>query len=82
MWTTTPEKLLGTQSSQLLGPTWKSTNLQVLNLSALYWAPLYVLNHVVIPIYNSPFQPFRIGGVKVYDKNIDRNEIVMDLDIL
>lgn len=25
--------------------------------------------------------PFRIGGVKVYDKNIDRNEIVMDLDI-
>ncbi|XP_074032959.1 extended synaptotagmin-like protein 2 [Leptinotarsa decemlineata] len=25
--------------------------------------------------------PFRIGGVKVYDKNVDRNEIVMDLDI-
>ncbi|KAF7284996.1 hypothetical protein GWI33_012316 [Rhynchophorus ferrugineus] len=25
--------------------------------------------------------PFRIGGVKVYDKNTDRNEIVMDLDI-
>jgi Ca2+-dependent lipid-binding protein len=25
--------------------------------------------------------PFRIGGVKVYDKNIARNEIVMDLDI-
>ncbi|CAG9766099.1 unnamed protein product [Ceutorhynchus assimilis] len=25
--------------------------------------------------------PFRIGGVKVYDKNIDRNEIIMDLDI-
>ncbi|CAH2015977.1 unnamed protein product [Acanthoscelides obtectus] len=25
--------------------------------------------------------PFRIGGIKVYDKNIDRNEIVMDLDI-
>ncbi|CAG9823459.1 unnamed protein product [Phaedon cochleariae] len=25
--------------------------------------------------------PFRVGGVKVYDKNIDRNEIVMDLDI-
>lgn len=25
--------------------------------------------------------PFRIGGVKVYEKNIDRNEIVMDLDI-
>lgn len=25
--------------------------------------------------------PFRIGGVKVYDKNIARNEIIMDLDI-
>ncbi|XP_056640030.1 extended synaptotagmin-2 isoform X1 [Diorhabda sublineata] len=25
--------------------------------------------------------PFRIGGVKVYDKNIDRNEIIVDLDI-
>lgn len=25
--------------------------------------------------------PFRVGGVKVYDKNIDRNEIVMDLDV-
>ncbi|XP_017782966.1 PREDICTED: extended synaptotagmin-2 isoform X2 [Nicrophorus vespilloides] len=25
--------------------------------------------------------PFRIGGVKVYDKNISRNEIIMDLDI-
>ena len=26
------------------------------------------------------FQPFRIGGVKVYDKNVSRNEIVMDMD--
>lgn len=25
--------------------------------------------------------PFRIGGVKVYDKHTDRNEIIMDLDI-
>ncbi|XP_015835626.1 extended synaptotagmin-like protein 2a isoform X1 [Tribolium castaneum] len=25
--------------------------------------------------------PFRIGGVKVYDKNVARNEIIMDLDI-
>ncbi|KAJ8961095.1 hypothetical protein NQ318_008771 [Aromia moschata] len=25
--------------------------------------------------------PFRIGGVKVYDKNVDRNEIIMDIDI-
>ncbi|XP_060517308.1 extended synaptotagmin-2 isoform X1 [Cylas formicarius] len=25
--------------------------------------------------------PFRIGGVKVYDRNVDRNEIIMDLDI-
>ena len=26
-------------------------------------------------------QPFRVGGVKVYDKNVSRNEIVMDMDI-
>lgn len=26
-------------------------------------------------------QPPRIGGVKVYDKNVSRNEIIMDLDI-
>ncbi|XP_045469924.1 extended synaptotagmin-3 [Harmonia axyridis] len=26
--------------------------------------------------------PVRIGGVKVYDKNTDRNEIIMDLDIV
>uniref|UniRef100_A0A0P5KR21 Extended synaptotagmin-2-B n=1 Tax=Daphnia magna TaxID=35525 RepID=A0A0P5KR21_9CRUS len=25
--------------------------------------------------------PFRVGGVKVYDKNVSRNEIVMDMDI-
>ncbi|XP_037945716.1 extended synaptotagmin-2 isoform X2 [Teleopsis dalmanni] len=25
--------------------------------------------------------PPRIGGVKVYDKNVDRNEIIMDLDL-
>ncbi|XP_044750795.1 extended synaptotagmin-2 [Coccinella septempunctata] len=25
--------------------------------------------------------PVRIGGVKVYDKNTDRNEIIMDLDV-
>ncbi|KAK9888894.1 hypothetical protein WA026_001115 [Henosepilachna vigintioctopunctata] len=25
--------------------------------------------------------PIRIGGIKVYDKNTDRNEIIMDLDI-
>lgn len=26
-------------------------------------------------------QPPRIGGVKVYDKNISRNEVIMDLDL-
>lgn len=26
-------------------------------------------------------QPPRIGGVKVYDKNVSRNEIIMDLDL-
>ncbi|XP_055923756.1 extended synaptotagmin-2 isoform X2 [Eupeodes corollae] len=26
--------------------------------------------------------PPRIGGVKIYDKNVDRNEIIMDLDIM
>lgn len=25
--------------------------------------------------------PPRIGGVKIYDKNVDRNEIIMDLDL-
>lgn len=25
--------------------------------------------------------PPRIGGVKVYDKNVDRNELIMDLDL-
>lgn len=24
--------------------------------------------------------PFRVGGVKVYDHNVSRNEIIMDLD--
>jgi hypothetical protein len=28
------------------------------------------------------FQPLRIGGVKVYDRNVSRNEIIMDMDIL
>jgi hypothetical protein len=28
------------------------------------------------------FQPPRIGGVKVYDRNVSRSEIIMDLDIL
>lgn len=27
-------------------------------------------------------QPPRIGGVKVYDRNVDRNEVIMDMDIL
>lgn len=26
-------------------------------------------------------QPPRIGGIKVYDKNISRNEVIMDLDL-
>lgn len=26
-------------------------------------------------------QPPRIAGVKVYDKNVGRNEIIMDLDL-
>lgn len=28
------------------------------------------------------FQPPRIGGVKVYDKNVSRTEIIMDVDLL
>lgn len=28
------------------------------------------------------FQPLRIGGVKVYDHNVSRSEIIMDMDIL
>lgn len=28
------------------------------------------------------FQPLRIGGVKVYDHNVSRNEIIMDMDVL
>jgi hypothetical protein len=28
------------------------------------------------------FQPLRIGGVKVYDRNVLRSEIIMDMDIL
>jgi len=28
------------------------------------------------------FQPLRIGGVKVYDHNVSRSEIIMDMDVL
>jgi hypothetical protein len=28
------------------------------------------------------FQPLRIGGIKVYDRNVSRSEIIMDMDIL
>ena len=28
------------------------------------------------------FQPLRIGGVKVYDHNVECSEIIMDMDIL
>lgn len=33
-----------------------------------------------IKIVPFKFQPPRIGGVKVYDRNVSRNEILMDLD--
>ncbi|KAJ8969854.1 hypothetical protein NQ317_005148 [Molorchus minor] len=36
---------------------------------------------VLARLNDLPAWPFRIGGVKVYDKNVDRNEIVMDIDI-
>jgi hypothetical protein len=28
------------------------------------------------------FQPLRIGGIKVYDRNVSRSEIILDMDIL
>lgn len=37
------------------------------------------LNFHIFLLFN--LQPPRIGGVKVYDKNVSRNEIVMDVDL-
>lgn len=43
----------------------------------------FLIKYVEKQFENFPiFQPVRIGGIKVYDKNTDRNEIIMDLDIL
>lgn len=28
------------------------------------------------------FQPPRIGGIKVYDQNVSRSEVIMDIDLL
>ena len=38
--------------------------------------------YIVVWINLHIFQPPRIGGVKVYTKNVRRDEIYMDLDIM
>lgn len=37
-----------------------------------------VLNRV----YSFLLQPPRIGGIKTYTHNVDRNEIIMDIDLM
>lgn len=49
----------------------------------IYWYYMYI--SIVIFIWMLVcviFQPPRIGGVKVYTKNVRRDEIYMDLDIM
>ena len=33
-------------------------------------------------VYSFLLQPPRIGGIKTYTHNVDRNEIIMDIDLM
>lgn len=56
----------GTTSQQL-----QFTGIICMSLVICIWMLVFVV-----------FQPPRIGGVKVYTKNVRRDEIYMDLDIM
>lgn len=52
-----------------------------ISLGAIVSNHLIPLNRIKIDDSCLLWQPFRVGGVKVYDTNVRRNEIMMDLDI-
>lgn len=50
-------------------------------LGSIVSANIVVLSNMYLVKWILLTQPPRIGGIKVYDKNIARNEIIMDLDL-
>ncbi|ERL90322.1 hypothetical protein D910_07671 [Dendroctonus ponderosae] len=74
--------------NRIMNQLWPSVNLYVKQIVRDSIQPALKENLEKFKLFGFKFEriilgtvPFRIGGVKVYDKNIDRNEIVMDLDI-
>ncbi|CAG2053037.1 unnamed protein product [Timema podura] len=49
-------------------------------LGSISWS-LYIFNDSDSKALQETVHPLRVGGVKVYDRNVDRNEIILDMDL-